>query len=494
MSAPSSPTPKSEGLSVAAFTDAKASLMLPPPPPAPKITRPNISLEEDTYVSSISRIIERDYFPDLVLLKCKNAYLDAVKDGDEHRTAKLRRKLARLNRVEGVAKEEELATRQKKRKLEDLRRREASFRAETPTVADARADTPRFYSGDTVNWREGDSSNSDYSDYDEFDCQSVAGAQNERDLETVNTNMSLNAFQSKYTSEDNESFHKILDERNQKNREKYAWLWNGNKIPGYRGTEYLEWQRLNDTDQPASSPSTSTSLTIVSNDQASSTALIVSDRRPAKPDTWKSKPKNELIFGPDEGKLSNAALQSARAKEIVRVNTRFDTSESHGTETPNELSGMSSPSPSLSIDSSDASSLRASTPRVQGYSFVSARPSPSPSELGAPPMTWGAVAATPVVSKFRIAETPKREELHHKLLSSMSKRASTPKSSQARPGSGVPKFKTVPDVKKAMLTPAGKRLLSSIVSAKKGGTDVQSGNGSGTAATKREMATPMVRK
>ncbi|ODQ71921.1 hypothetical protein LIPSTDRAFT_35303, partial [Lipomyces starkeyi NRRL Y-11557] len=417
--------------------------MLPPPPPTTKITRPNIALEEDTYVSSISRIIERDYFPDLVLLKYKNAYLDAVKDGEEHLVAKLRRKLERLNR--------------------------------TPTVADGRADTPRFYDGETMYGSE--DSPSDYSDDDELDCQSVAGGQSEGDPENVNTNMSLNGFQAKYTSEDNESFHKILDERNQKNREKYAWLWNGNKIPGYRGTEYLEWQRSISKDQ----------------DPSSTSALILPDTRPPKPDTWKSKPKNELIFGPETGKLSTGALQSARAKEIKRVNTRFDPSESLGGHSNNLFSRATSPA--TSEGSSDVSSLRASTPRVQGYSFVSAAPSPSPSELGTPPMTWGAVAATPVVSKFRVAETPKREELHHKLLSSMSKRAGTPSSKQARPGTGVPKFKSVPDVKKAMLTPAGKRLLSSIVSAKKGRSDVQDGSESSeNVATKREMATPMVRK
>ncbi|KAK9333578.1 nuclear protein DGCR14 [Lipomyces starkeyi] len=491
MDTPQSPPPKPEGLSVAAFTEAKAALMLPPPPPTTKITRPNIALEEDTYVSSISRIIERDYFPDLVLLKYKNAYLDAVKDGEEHLVAKLRRKLERLNRVDGVAREEELVRKRKKRRLDDMRRREAGFRAETPTVADGRADTPRFYDGETMYGSE--DSPSDYSDDDELDCQSVAGGQSEGDPENVNTNMSLNGFQAKYTSEDNESFHKILDERNQKNREKYAWLWNGNKIPGYRGTEYLEWQRSISKDQDVTT-SSSTALTIASKDQPSSTsALILPDTRPPKPDTWKSKPKNELIFGPETGKLSTGALQSARAKEIKRVNTRFDPSESLGGHSNNLFSRATSPA--TSEGSSDVSSLRASTPRVQGYSFVSAAPSPSPSELGTPPMTWGAVAATPVVSKFRVAETPKREELHHKLLSSMSKRAGTPSSKQARPGTGVPKFKSVPDVKKAMLTPAGKRLLSSIVSAKKGRSDVQDGSESSeNVATKREMATPMVRK
>ncbi|KLJ09070.1 hypothetical protein EMPG_15506 [Blastomyces silverae] len=42
--------------------------------------------------------------------------------------------------------------------------------------------------------------------------------------------MSLSMFQTKYTSEDNESFYKVLDRQNVKKRQKYAWMWNGNKI------------------------------------------------------------------------------------------------------------------------------------------------------------------------------------------------------------------------------------------------------------------------
>src|SRR3981189_1689994 len=48
----------------------------------------------------------------------------------------------------------------------------------------------------------------------------------------VDTNMSLDKFQSLYTSEDNESFYKLLDKQNQKRAEKYAWMWTGNnKLP-----------------------------------------------------------------------------------------------------------------------------------------------------------------------------------------------------------------------------------------------------------------------
>src|SRR5271154_7343383 len=42
--------------------------------------------------------------------------------------------------------------------------------------------------------------------------------------------MRLDMFQAKYTSEDNESFNSLLDEQNAKQREKYAWIYRGNKM------------------------------------------------------------------------------------------------------------------------------------------------------------------------------------------------------------------------------------------------------------------------
>lgn len=91
------------------------------------------------------------------------------------------------------------------------------------------------------------------------------------------------------------------------------------------------------------------------------------------------------------------------------------------------------------------------TPRVQGYSFVDAMPSPSPSELGPQGvnalMTFGTLASTPVAirdpndddpvfkapappretpdeflgGRFRISQTPRREMLAHKMASKASR-------------------------------------------------------------------------
>ncbi len=50
-------------------------------------------------------------------------------------------------------------------------------------------------------------------------------------IDGIDTTVSLGVFQAKYTSEDNESFYNLLDKQNLKRAEKYAWLWNGNKLP-----------------------------------------------------------------------------------------------------------------------------------------------------------------------------------------------------------------------------------------------------------------------
>ena len=54
-----------------------------PPPPAPKrIKRPSVVLDEDTYVSAVSHIIRRDFFPGLAEADAQREYLNAVESKD----------------------------------------------------------------------------------------------------------------------------------------------------------------------------------------------------------------------------------------------------------------------------------------------------------------------------------------------------------------------------------------------------------------------------
>ncbi|KAK5630683.1 hypothetical protein RRF57_006398 [Xylaria bambusicola] len=185
--------------------------------------------------------------------------------------------------------------------------------------------------------------------------------------------MSLSAFQSKYTSEDNESFYKLLDRQNSKRAEKYAWLWAGNKLP----SKMQLAQKRVETKLLESGQS-------LEDDGFRRDRLAIKDRdtRPSQPDTWKSLPNNTLMFAPDGvGDNVETQIQVAEAasrappKAVNYQNTRLP---------PHPIADHESipPSPSLSAvrdaiagrrrPDSEATSTAAGseTPRVNGYAFV----------------------------------------------------------------------------------------------------------------------------
>ena len=276
--------------------------------------------------------------------------------------------------------------------------------------------------------------------------------------------MRLDMFQAKYTSEDNESFNALLDEQNAKEREKYAWKFNGNKKPTKQqfAIEQKKILLLADGTAPDDIQITGERT----NDQ---------DVWSKEIETWKWNPMN-VLMNPHPG-LEEQVDPSQGQKVIRHTNTRIPSPPLPTGKTP-------APSPSMSTiaDAIAGRSSRADTPKVNGYSFVS---TPKPSDLGPPKMTWGSVSAIPTSSAgekpspFRIPDVPAREKLARKLAEKAQKnitarqRAYTP-SLRGTPatlpsGAGktpvasgtreVPKFATSPDVRKSMLTPAGQRLL-----------------------------------
>ncbi|TGJ86428.1 hypothetical protein E0Z10_g2335 [Xylaria hypoxylon] len=399
--------------------------LMPPPPPPKRIKRPKKVIDEDSYTDALSQIIARDFFPGLLESETQQEYLDALDSKDPEWISSASRRL------------QHVMTPGRKR-------------ARRGTSLAPGSQTPRGFVGDTPV---------------SVSVESTTSAPND-DKPDIDTNMSLSAFQSKYTSEDNESFYKLLDKQNSKRAEKYAWLWAGNKLP----SKMQLAQKQVETKLLESGKS-------LEDDGFRQDRLAIKDKddRPAQPDTWKSLPNNALMFAPDgvEDNMDTriqAAEAASRAppKAVNYQNTRLLVPQISDEE-------YIPPSPSLSAvrdaiagrrrPDSEATSTAAGseTPRVNGYAFVNDEEPTYETPQAVPGINLGPGDAMP--NPFVIQEQSRREALHHHMVDriSQSKRTSLKLGAVGKVDkTPVPKFPSSPRVTAGGLTPAAQRLWSKI--------------------------------
>ena len=426
-------------ISSQALTKRSHDTALMPPPPAPKrIKRPTKVLDEDDYTDALSHIIARDFFPGLIETDTQQEYLNALDSQDQEWISSAGRKLTEIMTPGPNGRQS--------------RGRRGTSMTPIAGLYGRAGETPKAWQGDTPMSVASSKSTS------------AAGQQPE-----IDTNMSLGAFQSKYTSEDNESFYKLLDKQNRKRSEKYAWMWAGNKIPAARQIAHRERE----------------SRLLANKSQASSegkelTKIDKSEDRKAMPDSWKSRPDNPFMFEPPSIEDTHQTIQQraeetsrAPPKAVVYDNTRLPTSSSS-----TDLPSGPPPSPSLSAvqdaiaghprpTASEAAFTSALTPRVNGYAFVDSAPSPSLSELTS---TWGSEDhssllgsgdATP--NPFKIKEKSKREALHHRMVDKVAKgKRAVGKREGELANTPVPRFASSPKIAKGGLTPAAQKLLGKV--------------------------------
>ncbi|EEF28518.1 protein with unknown function [Ricinus communis] len=341
-------------------------------------------LDEDTYVAAIEKIIERDFFPDISKLRDRLDWLEAVKTGDpiQIRDAQLKIIERRGKRVNSSNSDGSTQTRNRSQ-------------TQTPGSTFMRNLNP-FDEFDIIN-------SNKTPRMDMFGDKEKSDNNDEAD-DAVDEFLSLDEFFRRYTSEDNESFSKILEKVNRKRKETYGHLLEGEK-EDVKLIEDVKRDRITDgygtSDQPVSTL-----------------------------EGWNYTAKNLLMYHPaDRGEVAlteeeRAVRLKGLTKEINRSNTRFhgkmldsrpkDDGSVEVLYTP-VVGGTPLPVSGRHGDKAkkyDLEDLRR-TPNnfymesgkkaENGYAFVRT-PSPAPGVDESPFITWGEIEGTPL--RLESEDTP----------------------------------------------------------------------------------------
>lgn len=330
-------------------------------------------LNEEAYTEQVENIIERDFFPDLPLLKAEKEYMEAVEKKD---FAKLRE----LHLKHGG-------------KFTPMYSNHGSGMGETPLLSAAE-------SGPEINPLndEGDVG---------AEVESLKTENPDSNPEKKNDgNLTLDKYLAKNTSEDNESFSEIMRENEIRHRLKNEWL--------YKDT----------TDAVTASQRMLPSI----EDQAKEPQKALA--------TWDFKGKNELMYFPEGMEYSEKEKieqQKVAPREIVHENTRLkkkmsveDAAKSLKDATSNAIHQLKG---KYGIDGKE---LASTTPGAGGYGYL-ATPSPCPGANESPLMSWGNIASTPARLDppstpsvdsgpiFKVPEMPQRDKIALELAEKNSK-------------------------------------------------------------------------
>ncbi|CAG8719810.1 3028_t:CDS:2 [Cetraspora pellucida] len=231
---------------------------------------------------------------------------------------------------------------------------------------------------------------------------------------------------------------KLMHKANEQRKEKYKWMYDKEKDP----------------------------LLLEDNNDKPKLIEGASQDKPAEIDSWKYKVRNSLMFYP-EGQDQVPEENSRRApKQIVHNATRFESTDEA---TIYNHAAATAAAVGLNLDSTPNESA-SHTPRVGGYSFVSATPSPNPSQIDTSElMTWGMIEGSPLLiggdqtpgPSFQLPPTPRREIIGMNLSSNASRSIRKRNSSMKSPRtlhSPISRMAS-PRVRASLLSPAARKLL-----------------------------------
>ncbi len=407
----------------------------------------------------MSKIVRRDFFPDIQKLETQLEFIEATESNDYEKLRLISERFASTNQTPAPGGKVHVT----------------SFLFSSPFVY-----LSLFCLAATPSTFETPSTSASGPNLDRAKLKRSGGAQPAGDnLEASELKKArpedgkrLDAFLSQYQSEDDASFGEIMEKAEEKRREKYAWLYESER----------------DARIALEAPEERLAIT----DGGREKELKAIDQRPASVKTWTYTGKNTLMYFPEGVELSAKEKVEAagKGKEVVHANTRLSREflrktalARAGTEGQGGMLGAAKDK--VGVDGRVL--LPGESPQVNGYGFV-ATPQIHPGVDASPLMTWGSIDGTPFHLEtditpmpgpsFKMPKVPRREEIAIKLTEKVSKaqrdrkkaaeQAASPALLRQKLGGATPSASE----RLQLLSPAARKLVSRAVTPGSiGGTD-----------------------
>ncbi|CAO3643309.1 unnamed protein product [Cunninghamella blakesleeana] len=367
-----------------------------------------IVLDENTYTEAISFIIEKDFFPQLAKLKAENVYHEAQINGDFQQLQEATLLLDKINR--------------KQTKTEDKTELKAqNYYNENESILSKR----------------------------------------------VNLDLSLDQFQTLYTSEDNASFNDLLERANAKRKTQYRWFYDHQ-----------------------------------------SERLCIEDKKTNTIESSKMSLGNNLLMYYPEGpsqSILNEKDSRAAPKSISHENTMLSSISTSSSSIINNNNNNNNLKSSHPIENNNnnipwnqiCGDQTVTTPSFRGYGLVESTPIINPSNIDSPLMTWGIIEGTPL--QIKGSETPlgrqftlPKESQREKLGMKLSEKAS--KAYRKRTNENKLNIKGTPRTGSGMMSPAAQHLLRKSTTPYTKGIDMalRSSYGGSSSSSTTNFRTPKI--